>query len=575
MPGARLNSLPMYAPPSFPAFYRRHAPRVWALLAALPVLYIAAQIAFTSRNIVFQDEFDTALALLLRLHEGAGWPDLWDRLFALSNEHRTVTSRVLFAASYWITGTVNFHVVGAIGNAFIFGACALLIAAAGNRERRVRLGVVLAFLVFQLENFENFFWSGASIDHFQIVLLAVGAFFALARGTRGGVALAALLATAATFTLAHGVVVWAVGAGMLAAQRRPGPVLVWLAAAGLAQALFFQGFAFNPGHRLDGLDLSDAGHIGLYWLTMLGAPPAFGPGPLAPWLGVALLAGFAWKIARGALQRDPVLVATAAFAVVSLGLIAYGRAETSGGQIASRYLVLATLAWAVLVFLLIDRASRPASPYRLLVCCLPLLAAFNLVANIRFLPRAEDFVEARDRAALRYKQYGIDGRGQTRLHPQDGHAEKLLGKAQEKGIYRIPPLCPDVSLPDVRPSGRMVVHVDELMTTDLAVSLGGWAMIPGETSARGEVHVVIRSARSERILRAITVQRVDVAKAYDEPRWRLAGFRCVVSRRRLPVDDYQVGLLIVKHGRGEYVMTDNWVRLANPDPNTPPRFNTL
>lgn len=575
MPDPRLNCLPMYAPPSFPAFYRRHAPRVWALLASLPVLYIAVQIAFTSRNIVFQDEFDTALALLLRLQEGAGWRDLWDRLFALSNEHRTVTSRILFAAGYWITGTVNFHVVGAIGNAFIFGACAVLIVAAGPRERRVRLGVVLAFLIFQLENFENFIWSGASIDHFQIVLLAVGTFFALGRRSRGGLALAALLATAATFTLAHGLAVWAVGAGLLVWQRRLGPVLVWLAAAGLAQALFFQGFAFNPGHRLDGLDWSDAGRIGLYWLTMLGAPPAFGPGPFAPWLGLALLAGFAWKIARGALQRDPVLVATAAFAVLSLGLIAYGRAETSGGQIASRYLILATLAWAVLVFLLIDRASRPASPYRLLVVCLPLLVAFNFVANLRFLPRAEDFVEARDRAALRFKQYGVDGRGQTRLHPQDGHAEKLLGKARDQGIYRIPPLCPDVTVRGSRPSGRMVTHVDELMTTPLAVSLGGWAMIPGEKSARGEIHVILRSARTERVLQAITVKRVDVAQAYREPRWQLAGFRCVIARSRLPVDDYQVGLLIVKHGRGEYVMTDDWVRLANPEAAAPPRFNTL
>ncbi len=565
----------MHEPPSFPAFYRRHALRLWTLLALLPVVYIAAQIAFTSRNIVFQDEFDTAIALLLRLQEGAGWADLWDRLFALSNEHRTVTSRLLFALGYWITGTVNFHVVGAIGNAFIFGACVLLLAAVGTRERRVRLGVVLAFLIFQLENFENFFWSGASIDHFQIVLLAVGAFFALARQSRGGTAVAALLATAATFTLAHGIVVWLVGAGLLAWQRRPREFLVWLAAAAGAQALFFHGFAFNPGHRLDGLDLSDAGRIGLYWLTLLGAPPAFGPGPAAPWLGLVLLGGFAWKIARGALHRDPVLVATAAFAVLSLGLIAYGRAETAEGQIASRYLVLATLAWAVLVFLAIDRASRPAAPYRVLLGCLPLLAAFNLAANIRYLPRAEDFVEARDRAALRFKQYGVDGRGQTRLHPQDGHAEKLLGKAQEKGIYRIPPLCPDVRVPDRRPSGRMVTHLDELMTTDHAVSLGGWAMIPGETSGRGEIHVILRSARTERILRAITVQRVDVAQAYDEPRWRLAGFRCVFARSRLPVDDYQVGLLIVKHGRGEYVMTDNWVRLANPDPHTPPRFNTL
>jgi hypothetical protein len=530
------------------------------------------QTVAASRNLVYWDEFDTALALLLRLDDGAGWRELWARIFELSNEHRTVTSRVLFAAGYWLTGTVNFHVVGAIGNLFIVGACALLLWQAGTRERRVRLGVLLAFLLFQMGNFENFFWSGASIDHFQVVMLAIGAFIGLVRATRTGFAAAGTLAVLATFTLAHGVVVWPVGAALLGQQRRWTALAAWGGLAALAAAAFFQGFDFNPAHRIESADPLG---VAVYWLALLGAPLAFGATPAAPWCGVGLLAGLGFFAARGALARERTLMATAVFAIVALALIAYGRAALSEGQIASRYLVLGSLAWAVLGFLLVEPVAETPRPYFRLLVALPLLAVFNVAAGVRFARAAEDFLEARDRAALRFKQYGVDGRGQTRLHPIDGHAERVLGAAGRRGIYSLPSLCPEVRIPDRRPSTRMICHLDELMVTEGAISLGGWAMVPGRATKRGEIHVVLESASGTRIFRAITVRRDDVAKAFEEPRWQHCGFRLVVRLDRLPKENFRVGLMIVENGRGEYHFTEERLRLDVADPRFTLRFNTL
>ena len=84
------------------------------LLAALPVAYITHLVIGASRNIIFWDEFDAALDLILKLDAGIGWRETLHRFFAVSNEHRMVTSRVLFAVSYWTTGAVNFHVIAAI-----------------------------------------------------------------------------------------------------------------------------------------------------------------------------------------------------------------------------------------------------------------------------------------------------------------------------------------------------------------------------------------------------------------------------------------------------------------------------
>ncbi|MBI5688744.1 MAG: hypothetical protein HZC55_01505 [Verrucomicrobia bacterium] len=559
-----------------PATLSRHRPGwVWTFLALIPLVYIGGCIVEASRNIAFQDELDTAIDLLLRLDAGAGWRETVDRLFALSNEHRTVTSRLLFAGSYWLTGTVNFHVIGAIGNAFIVAAGLILVAAAGTTPRRIRLGVVLAFLIFHLGNFENFLWSGASIDHFQVVMLAVGAIALLARDTRRSTIGAAVLAGLATFTLAHGSVVWIVGAARLAVDRRWHRLAGWGAAAALALGIFLHGFGANPGHHIPPLSVASGLRFGHYWLTLVGVPFAFGRTAIAPAFGVVYLALLGLLLWRGGLARERVALPVILFALGSLGLIAYGRAEYAGGQVASRYIVLSCLAWALALFVLLEKASPPGRPYRALAWSLPALIAFNFCSNLEFELPAERFVEARDRAALRFKQYESDGRGQIRLHPKDGHADALLREAAVRGIYELPRLCFEIDPPAATPSRHMIAYVDENMVTRSAISLGGWAMLPGHESDRGEIQVLFRSKNRTCAFTTITVMRTDVAQAYKEPRWRNCGFRLVILRHRLPIDDYQVGLVINRGGQAEFVMTDQWVRLANPVPGEPVRFNTL
>lgn len=526
--------------------------------------------AAASRNIAFWDEFDTVLDFIIHLHSGAGWHEFVQRSFAMANEHRMFTSRLLFATSYWLTGTVNFHIVGAIGNLFIVGACGILIAATHTTSSRIRLGVVLAFVLFQLENYENFLWSGASIDHFQVVMLALGSLAAVVRPTGRALGVGAVLAFLATFTLAHGCVTWPIAAILLAQQRRWRHLAIWVGLAILAIGAFLQGFQLNSGHQIADFSVVGLGSLVHYWLALLGGPMTFGNTELAPEIGLVLLVLLGVLGATGAPSREPVLFSSALFAIGALSLIAFGRSEVSGGEITSRYMILGGLTWALVIFMLIERYTPVERPYRLLAWSLPALALFNVSANAKFAPQAEGFAEARDRAALRYKQYGdVDGHGQVRLHPQEGHAAFILAQAREQGVYDLPYLCVKKEFPQALPSSRIVSYVDEKTLSSKAVYLGGWAMIPNQLSKRGQVHVVLRSKSRQLIYSAVTIMRPDVAKAYNEPRWHLSGFRFVVARNRLPAEDFQVGLLIAEGGRAEYVMTNQWLRLSDPDATEP------
>lgn len=546
-----------------PALPRRTLLLLWVIVAALPVAFIATKVIEASRNIVFWDEFDTALELVLRIDMGADWHEIAQRILAVNNEHRTVTSRLLFALSYWLTGTVNFHVIGAIGNLFLVGACATLVLAVQGWEKRVRLGVVLAFLMFQLEHFENFIWSGASIDHFQVVMLGVLAIALLARGTRGALLGAMAMGLLATFTLAHGNLVWPIGALLLAHQRRWPELAGWTAAAAVTIAAFLHGFAFNPGHHVTSLSAAHLIAVARYWLALLGGPLTLGDAGFALLPGLVLLAGLGVLVARGAATREPVAMFSALFAVGALGLIACGRAELASAEINSRYLVLGALAWALLLYMLLELAAEPGRPFRGLACVLPALVAFNLSANMKFAPAVEGFIEIRDRAATRFQQYGLDGKGIWRLHPLAGHAEALLQKARERGIYRLPLVSEPAEFPDAQQTTKeMVLYVDELLVNERAVTVGGWAMLPGEESHRGQTYLVLRSANNVYYYSALTLQRPDVAKAYDTPEWRLCGFRAVIGRSRLPKGDFEVGVLIDNDDGGEYKMTGHRLHLV-------------
>lgn len=558
-------SVRLMVEPLQPAAPPRRLILFWTLLAALPVGYIALQAIIFSRNIVFWDEFDTALDLILNLHAGTDWRDVLQRLFAINNEHRMLTSRLMFAASYWLTGTVNFHVIGAIGNLFLVGACAILVCAVAGWQRRIRLGVVLAFLLFQLEHFENFLWSGASIDHFQVITLAVGALAAVARGSARALALGAVLAVLATFTLAHGTLVWPIAALLLVQQRRWNHVTAWIACTILAAAAFLYGFEFNAGHRI----VEPAKHAATlvrYWLALLGGPLTLGDAGFAPAPGLLLLAGFGLLVARGAHQRQPVPFFAALFAIGSLALIAVGRAGLAGtADINSRYLILGALAWALFIFLLLELGADPVRPFRLLVCLLPALAAFNVAANAKFAPIAAGFIEVRDRAATSFMQYGADGRGVTRLHPVDGHADKLLQRAADTGVYALPEVSDFASFPDASPNPQIIAYVDEFVATERAITIGGWGMIPGRASKRGQAHILLKSANSTLVLTSVPFERSDVAAAYKEPKWRWSGFRTVIRPERLPAEDFDIGVLIADGDRAEFIMTPNrLLRSATP-----------
>ncbi len=543
--------------------HRFTLPLFLTAVAAVPVAYIIVQIAAACHNIAFWDEYDSVLAPLLQIDAGMNWREFVGWLFRLENEHRTATSRLIFAASYGLSGGVNFDIISVLGNFALFGLCATLIAAVRPWERRVRLGVLLAFGLFHLEHYEPFLWSGASIDHFLVLALAGGAVVAIAREGRLAWVAGAMCAVLATYSLAHGCVVWLIGAAMLWSAKRQRRLFAWCALAGLNLALFSHGFEIHASHHIRDFSPAGLGRLTQFWLALLGGPLTFGARSPAPLFGMVLVVALSWLGWRGAWRREPVLMPFTLFTVVSLALVAFGRYEVASSQIQSRYLILGSLAWTLTVFMVLEQWTMPTHPFGLLAGCLPVLALFNVAANIASAQDAETFAFSRVYPAIRFEQYGEEGHAAPfRLHPERDTAKRILAQAAARGIYRLPRFCDQSKVPEPVFNPQMVTYITDLTADQHAVGFEGWAMFPQRKSKSGQIYVVLRSDAQTLVFKAFGVARPDVAKAFHEPLWRDCGYSFVVARNLLPTGNYQIGLLITDGKSAELKMTEHWLNLG-------------
>ncbi len=550
------------APAPRPSALPRGALATVLVVTLAPVAYMLFRTAGAVRDVAYWDEIDTVLEFLLRYTAA---PDAYERLkvlFSLNNEHRMATSRAMLVASHALTGTVNLAVFGAIGAGFVVALAGLLVATAGDAWRRALLALLLGGLLFQLQHFENFFWPGSSLDHFLVVTLAAAVFVALTRRSRGGLALAAVSGTAATFTLAQGLLVWPVAAALLALQGRRRELAVWGACAVLAIGCFFTGFTTNAAHA--GTEISGAGllRVMLFWLQALGAPVALGNATLAPFLGAALLAILATHMRPAVLAREPVALPLALWTVGSLLLISLGRLEVVKGQVHSRYYILSCLSWGLVLFVQLGLWRDPARPALLLWRAAAGIAAFNVAANLTAAHDARSWIICRDSAMERFVEHGRDGQGPFFLHPVPAYTDLMVRRAEEAGIYRMPSLSRPARLGGAKPGTEIAYFIDRIPVTPEQVRIEGWAALPGIPARPGDVRIILQSAQTRLVFTAGPQPRPDVAAVHTAQNWRDSGFRFHLRRSLLPRENFQIGLLLTTPRGPEFVLTAHRVDLT-------------
>jgi len=545
----------------------RLATLAYVACAAAPLAFLTVQVATWIRNVPNWDEFDTVLAFLLKISEGGGWNEFVHQCLAVNNEHRMLASRLIFAACYWLSGGIDFAVLAVIGNLFLAGAFGVLLAREQSGPARLRLAAVFGLAVFHLQHHESLFWAGSSIDHFFVVLVAVTAFGALAAGSRGGLLVAAAAAFLASYSLAHGLLVWPVGLVLLALQRRRRAAWAWSAAGAVTLATFFAGFALNPGHPMPGI--SDLLAVAVYALRLVGSSAAIGDHALAPWLGGLFLVGAGFAAMRGATSREGFAFAIIGWCVAAMAMIAWGRALLSNewAPVASRYVILSSVAWGLLIWLLLERLlTRQPRVAWWPAPILGALASFNLAANLTEENSGRIFAAAAENTVWEWREHGTFAHALVAPYPDPERADALIRATGERGIYRLPQTALPFARPRPVPVGEPAeisnasYFIEDVVIDLVEIRVRGWAFRPNETTRRGEISVVFRADDQLLAYEATPQFRPDVAKAFS--RWDAiyAGFELRLKRARLPQGELGVGIGFDLDVSPEFMMTAHTVQ---------------
>ena len=258
--------------------HRTVAAAVTLAVGALPALYMGTLVARYGVEVPLMDDWEMA-PLIAKAHTGGL---TWNDLFEQQEEARTVFPKLIFILSgidgHWdVRDEMMFSVVLCVATAL--GIFVLL--------RRSGLGLVataLCFwastlLIFSPAQFE--LWLFASgFPSFMPVLCIVGALLACETRWPLGVkfAIAAVLSTISTFTLAHGMLAWGLTFPIFLAGHRPRRCLGWLVAWCVAAAAAATLYLFDyrkPAHLPDFAPAISAGDYVQFFLAFIGGTFAY------------------------------------------------------------------------------------------------------------------------------------------------------------------------------------------------------------------------------------------------------------------------------------------------------------
>jgi hypothetical protein len=421
-----------------------------APLCAAPLCALAFFLSLYGVDVPFWDEWDT-LYLFDNYYQGKlSFQDLWRQ----HNEHRIFFPKLLFLL---LGIPSSFNVVWEMwGSALLaLGSYLLLLrivlqARFPEREYAARAGlcVGLAWLLFSLAQYENFFW-GFQIQWLLTNFAVISGYFFASRERLDSPTLCAtaLCGALALLSSAGGFAYWIVLSGFLLLtrslprDRRLWTFAGWTMFAALLLLAYFHGFIRTKSmpSLLDALQAP--GPRLRYALAYLASPLLWGKTP--PWaptalglLGVAAFAGASaasWRRdAPGASRARRFFLLLGCYAAVSALLTGIGRSGFGEAQaMSSRYTSTSLLFWTALLFFLVENGrGRTASPRR---AALSALAAAGLV-------------------------FCVSLRGVAALPPIAGHANQL---SQARALLLSQPeMVPKKTLETLFPDSERLLRQD-------------------------------------------------------------------------------------------------------------------
>lgn len=304
----------------------------WAWLLLVPLLTYSSFLIRFALNVPLGDDI---LDVLRTLTAVVAAPDLaaaFDSLYRQHNDHRTLSSRLIYLLVYVLRGEIDFRTLTFVANSglllllYMFYRCL--------RDDRGGGLILLAagFVLLQPRAYGITLWPMAAFAYHFVYVYALAAILCLHRTDPPRFLLALLFAALSTFSLASGQMLWLVGLASLLHQVRVRRlsllyVFAWLAGAALILYLWRLGLQTpNTVPALLNHFWRTPLYHGAYSIALAGSAFSESSLPLALAGGILLITVVLFSLLRNWRRDDLRLEFYLGFVLLSILAMTLGRA---------------------------------------------------------------------------------------------------------------------------------------------------------------------------------------------------------------------------------------------------------
>lgn len=340
----------------------------WAPLLCIVALatYYGLFLNTYAVNVPYADDIWDVLQFLVNVQQSSGWRDTAAVFYEPHNEHRTLSSRIIYYLAYTVEGEANFRTLTLLANLSLPLILAILYLCLRDKADKRLVPLVLlssAFILFQLRTFQISFWPMAAFAYMSAFLYGFACILCLQKASPLRLACAALCAALATFSLACGQLIWLVGLASLIHQSMtlksaPRAFMAWWTAC----AIVILGLYYLHYHtklpagyfvsRLFEVPLS----LIINFFSLLGSAVGQSSQILAICAGIAMLLLTAYSTIRRFREKNLAVELFGWYIIVSVMSITLGRSvDTMGAALSPlilRYIFPSTLLLTIMPALL-------------------------------------------------------------------------------------------------------------------------------------------------------------------------------------------------------------------------------
>jgi hypothetical protein len=413
-------------------------PNLVALAGILITVSLYASFLFKhALNVPLGDDITDVLQVLTGVLNSDSFAEAWKWLFDQHNDHRTLSSRLVYLLVYGLADEINFRTLNFIASAGQLGLLALLYLGITDRTRRWLILFPATLLLLNLRAYGLTLWPMATFAYVYVYLYGFASLYCLHQTGKSHFLLALLFACLATFSLASGQVVWIVGLAVLIHRRILGErqsgvhAIAWILSA--IVVLWLWRWGLETPNTIGGVlrfFIESPWHHMYYYFALLGAAATGSSALIAALFGICLLALICLSSYRQRQEFDTLFEWYGWYIALSVAAMALGRAPYSTIEYAlsSRYsfpsLLMVSTCWVLVATRFQLHQPRPLAIVTLtaLVYC---FSSYSLYSK-----ELQPYVEKRVKR-FNHQSYWIFGR-------KISDTNSIVDAAVAKGIYNPP-----------------------------------------------------------------------------------------------------------------------------------------